>query len=149
MSWLFGKSKTPQEIIREHQRTLQRSMRELERERVKLEQQEVKLKNDIKKAAKNNQIVRHRRCRRFNGECAANPSAASMRWTWPQNAAKIMAKDMVRTRRYIQKFHQMHAQLQAVSLRMQVREPPARMATFHRCRLTLSRLRILHGHHVR
>ena len=57
MSWLFGSSKTPQEIIREHQRTLQRSMRELDRERVKLEQQEVKLKNDIKKSAKAGQMV--------------------------------------------------------------------------------------------
>jgi len=80
MSWLFGKSKTPQEIIREHQRTLQRSMRELERERVKLEQQEVKLKNDIKKAAKNNQIVRPAQpSRRFQGGRAPNPPASPLR----------------------------------------------------------------------
>lgn len=31
-----------------------------------------------------------------------------------------MAKDLVRTRRYIQKFYQMKTQLQAVSLRIQV-----------------------------
>eukprot|EP00004_Rigifila_ramosa_P003071 TRINITY_DN1320_c0_g1_i1.p1 TRINITY_DN1320_c0_g1~~TRINITY_DN1320_c0_g1_i1.p1 ORF type:complete len:157 (-),score=55.10 TRINITY_DN1320_c0_g1_i1:9-479(-) len=34
-------------------------------------------------------------------------------------AAKIMAKDLVRTRQYIDKFYKMRAQLQAVSLRMQ------------------------------
>lgn len=38
-----------------------------------------------------------------------------------QNACKVMAKDLVRTRRYIQKFYQMKTQLQAVSLRIQVR----------------------------
>lgn len=31
-----------------------------------------------------------------------------------------MAKDLVRTRRYIQKFYQMKTQLQAVGLRIQV-----------------------------
>jgi len=31
-----------------------------------------------------------------------------------------MAKDLVRTRRYIQKFYEMKTQLQAVSLRIQV-----------------------------
>jgi len=32
-----------------------------------------------------------------------------------------MAKDLVRTRRYIQKFYEMKTQLQAVSLRIQVK----------------------------
>ena len=36
-------------------------------------------------------------------------------------AVKIQAKDLVRTRRYIQKFYQMRTQLQAISLRIQVR----------------------------
>lgn len=35
------------------------------------------------------------------------------------DACRVMAKDMVRTRRYIQKFHKMNTSLQAVSLRMQ------------------------------
>ncbi|KAF5105025.1 hypothetical protein DV451_000186 [Geotrichum candidum] len=34
-------------------------------------------------------------------------------------ACQVMAKDLVRTRRYIQKFYQMKTQLQAVSLRIQ------------------------------
>ena len=59
MNFLFGKSKTPAEIMREHQRTLQRAIRELERERTKLEQQEKKTVADIKKNAKNGQMVSH------------------------------------------------------------------------------------------
>lgn len=35
-------------------------------------------------------------------------------------AVKVQAKDLVRTRRYIQKFYQMRTQLQAISLRIQV-----------------------------
>jgi len=35
-------------------------------------------------------------------------------------AAKIQAKDLVRTRRYIEKFYGMRTQLQAVGLRIQV-----------------------------
>lgn len=39
-----------------------------------------------------------------------------------QEAVKIMAKDVVRTRRYVRKFILMRAQIQAVSLKIQVRE---------------------------
>ncbi|CAJ0843722.1 9234_t:CDS:2 [Entrophospora sp. SA101] len=78
-------------MLREHQRALQRAQREMDRERVKLEASEKKLIADIKKAAKENQM----------------------------SACKIMAKDLVRTRRYAQKFQGMKAQLQAVSLRIQ------------------------------
>lgn len=35
-------------------------------------------------------------------------------------ACKIQAKDLVRTRRYIEKFYSMRTQLQAISLRIQV-----------------------------
>lgn len=83
---------TPAERLRKHQRALEKTQRELDRERVKLENQEKKLVNDIKKSAKNGQI----------------------------GACKIQAKDLVRTRRYIQKFYQMRTQLQAISLRIQV-----------------------------
>jgi len=82
---------TPQERLRKHQRALEKAQRELDRERIKLEQQEKKLIADIKKSAKNGQI----------------------------GAAKIQAKDLVRTRKYVQKFYQMRTQLQAVSLRIQ------------------------------
>jgi Tfp pilus assembly protein PilF len=79
--------------LRKHQRALEKTQRELDRERTKLENQEKKLVQDIKKNAKNGQM----------------------------GAVKIQAKDLVRTRRYIQKFYQMRTQLQAISLRIQVR----------------------------
>jgi charged multivesicular body protein 2A len=84
---------TPAERLRKHQRALEKTQRELDRERTKLENQEKKLVQDIKKSAKNGQI----------------------------GACKIQAKDLVRTRRYIGKFYQMRTQLQAISLRIQVR----------------------------
>lgn len=37
----------------------------------------------------------------------------------PQDAVKIMAKDLVRTRRYVKKFITMRANVQAVSLKIQ------------------------------
>lgn len=84
---------TPAERLRKHQRALEKTQRELDRERVKLENQEKKLVADIKKSAKNGQM----------------------------GPLRIQAKDLVRTRRYIQKFYQMRTQLQAISLRIQVR----------------------------
>lgn len=97
---LFGRSKTPAERLRQHQRSLQKAQRELDRERTKLEQQEKKLIVDIKKAAKDGQMA----------------------------ACKIQAKDLVRTRRHIQKFYQMRTQLQAVSLRIQTLRSNQQMA---------------------
>ncbi|KAJ5832480.1 SNF7 family protein [Penicillium riverlandense] len=91
IEWAFGKRMTPAERLRKHQRALDRTQRELDRERTKLENQEKKLVQDIKKSAKNGQM----------------------------EACKIQAKDLVRTRRYIQKFYQMRTQLQAISLRIQ------------------------------
>ena len=57
MSWLFGKQKTPQEILREHQRTLRKSMREIDRERTALQRQEKQITIEIKKMAKQGQMV--------------------------------------------------------------------------------------------
>jgi hypothetical protein len=45
-----------------------------------------------------------------------------------QNACKVMAKDLVRTRRYVHKFYQMRTQLQAVSLRIQTLRSNQQMA---------------------
>ncbi|KAI9143474.1 Snf7-domain-containing protein [Paraphysoderma sedebokerense] len=91
MEMLFGKRKTPAEMLKQHQRALNKAVRDLDREKQKLEQQEKKLIMDIKKTAKAGQM----------------------------NATKIMAKDLVRTRKYVQKFYQMRTQLQAVGLRIQ------------------------------
>ena len=91
MEWLFGKRKTPEEMLRQNQRTLNKAIRDLDRERSKMEAQEKKLIADIKKMAKDGQM----------------------------DAVKIMAKDLVRTRRYVKKFILMRANIQAVSLKVQ------------------------------
>ncbi|KAF8497132.1 SNF7 family protein [Russula emetica] len=97
---LFGRTVTPAERLRQHQRALAKAQRELDRERTKLEQSEKKLIMDIKKSAKAGQL----------------------------NACKVMAKDLVRTRRYVQKFYQMRTQLQAVGLRIQTLRSNQQMA---------------------
>lgn len=66
-------------------------MRDLDRERQQMENQEKKIINDIKKMAKQGQM----------------------------DAVKIMAKDLVRTRRYVKKFILMRANIQAVALKIQ------------------------------
>lgn len=100
MEWLFGKRKTPEQMMKENQRALNRAMRDMDRERSKLEQQEKKIIADIKKMAKQNQI----------------------------DAVKIMAKDLVRTRRYVKKFMLMRTNIQAVSMRIQTMRSTNSMA---------------------
>lgn len=68
-------------------------MRELDREKHKLEQQQTKLQREIKTSAQKGQM----------------------------NAAKVQAKDLARTRKYIDRFNQTSVQLKAISLRIQVR----------------------------
>lgn len=99
--WVFGKRLTPQERLRKHQRALERTQRELDRERGRLEGQEKKLIADIRKAAKDGHT----------------------------SSAKVMAKDLVRTRNYIQKFYTMKTQLQAISLRIQTVRSNQQMTT--------------------
>lgn len=57
LSSIFGSRKTPAEMLRQHQRALNKAQRELDRERGRLEAQEKKLVIDIKKAAKDGQNV--------------------------------------------------------------------------------------------
>lgn len=57
LEWLFGRKKTPQEMLRQNQRALNKAMRELDRERSRMEQQEKKVIADIKKMAKLGQMV--------------------------------------------------------------------------------------------
>ncbi|CAH7666763.1 Snf7-domain-containing protein [Phakopsora pachyrhizi] len=97
---VFGRYKSPAERMREHQRSLQKAIRELDRERSKLETQEKKLVADIKSNAKKGQM----------------------------SSCKVMARDLVRTRRYVSKFCSMRTQLQAVSLRLQSMRSNQQMA---------------------
>ncbi|CEP60890.1 ESCRT-III subunit protein DID4 LALA0_S02e02014g [Lachancea lanzarotensis] len=101
LDWVFGKSLTPQERLKRNQRALERTQRELERERRKLEVQEKKLVLDIRKSAKDGQVA----------------------------AAKIQAKDLVRTKKHISKFNNMKTQLQAIALRIQAVRSSDQMAT--------------------
>ena len=97
---LFGRRQTPAEKLRAHQRALTKAQRELDRERSKLEAQEKKLIVDIRKSAREGQM----------------------------SACRIQARDLVRTRRQVQKFYQMRTQLQAVSLRIQTLRSSTQMA---------------------
>lgn len=100
MEWLFGKRMTPEEMLRKNKRALDKAMRDLDREKMKMEQQEKKIINDIKKLAKEGQM----------------------------DAVKIMALDLVRTRRYVKKFMLMKANIQAVSLKIQTLKSQNTMA---------------------
>jgi len=101
MSFLFGRKKSPEEMLKQNQRALTRAMRDLDRERVKLERQEKAIINDIKKMAKQGEM----------------------------QAVRVMAKDLVRTRRYVKKFIMMKANIQAVSLKITTLKSQGAMAT--------------------
>lgn len=58
LDFLFGKKKTPAELLRENKRNLDKAIRDLDRERMGLQQQEKKIVADIKKMAKEGQMVR-------------------------------------------------------------------------------------------
>ena len=84
MEFLFGKKKTPAQMLRENQRLLTRAMRDLDRERASMEKQEKKIIADIKQMAKKNEMA----------------------------TVRIMAKDLVRTRGTCKKFMIMRANIQ-------------------------------------
>jgi len=101
MEFVFGKRKTPQELLRENKRMLDRSIREIERERMQLQVQEKKLIAEIKKTAKQGQM----------------------------GAVRVMAKDLIRTRHQITKFYNLKSQLQGISLRIQTLNSTQAMAS--------------------
>mmetsp|Transcript_13623 Transcript_13623/g.32561 ORF Transcript_13623/g.32561 Transcript_13623/m.32561 type:complete len:215 (-) Transcript_13623:268-912(-) len=86
--------------MKEYNRNIKRSIRDMDRERGALERQEKKLMTDIKKEAKEGRV----------------------------DSAKIMAKDLVRTRGYIKKMYKMKSHMEAVSLRLQTMQSSAQMA---------------------
>eukprot|EP00035_Acanthoeca_spectabilis_P005768 m.117250 g.117250 ORF g.117250 m.117250 type:complete len:212 (-) comp13178_c0_seq1:118-753(-) len=100
MDWLFGRRKTPEEMLKEHQRALKKAIRGIEREERQLSSQQEKLKNDIRKSAKDQQMA----------------------------VCRIQAKDLVRTRKHIRKMLQMKTQIQAVSLKIQTMKSTVTMA---------------------
>lgn len=59
LEWLFGRRMTPDEMLRKNQRALNKAMRDLDRENMRMEQQEKKIILDIKKMAKDGQMVKY------------------------------------------------------------------------------------------
>mmetsp|Transcript_17371 Transcript_17371/g.18113 ORF Transcript_17371/g.18113 Transcript_17371/m.18113 type:complete len:235 (+) Transcript_17371:96-800(+) len=90
MGNMFGSGKPLKEIIRENQRMINKAIRELEKEIKNLERSAKRLEGDIKKAGRENQI----------------------------SAARMMAKDLVRTRRNISRFIEMKSHLNGVSMKL-------------------------------
>ncbi len=85
--------------MREYKRSIDRSIRELDREREKIQMQEKKQISEMKQLAKKNQ----------------------------NEAVRIMARNLVQTRRYITKFHKMKAQLNGISLQITTMSSTAEM----------------------
>jgi len=91
MEWAFGNRQTSKEIVKEHQKIINKAVREIEREKNKLQRCETKIIADIKKTANEGQM----------------------------GAARIMAKDLTRTRKHVERMYKMKTGLQAASSRIQ------------------------------
>ena len=86
----MGQKLTLQEQMKRNSRSLKKAIRSLEREKKQLERNQKKLISDIKKSAKQGQM----------------------------GPVKIMAKDLVRSKRFIQKMIEMRSHLWGVQQRM-------------------------------
>jgi len=86
----MGQKLTLKEQMRRNQRVLKKAIRDVDREKSKLERQQKKLVSDIKKLAKQGQM----------------------------KAVKIMAKDLVRNKRFVTKMLEMRSHLWGVEQRM-------------------------------
>ena len=82
--------KSPEEIAKENKRMLSRAIRTVEREQKKLQNQETKLLKDIKALAQKNQ----------------------------HGPAKILSKDLVRTRSQVNQYYTMISQLKAIEMQL-------------------------------
>jgi len=96
-----GSKLSLQEQMRINKRQINKAIRELDRERNNLGMQEKKLITEIKAMAKKGQM----------------------------NSCTILAKDLVRTRNYQQKFMEMRCQLQGVNLRLQTMKSTESMSS--------------------
>ncbi|EDR21527.1 charged multivesicular body protein 2A, putative [Entamoeba dispar SAW760] len=89
MSKLFHK-KTPQEIVREQKLNISKSIREITRESKRLEREEVRLTNEIRKMARLGRT----------------------------NTVKVMAADLVKTKKQIDKLQVVIAQLNSTKMKL-------------------------------
>lgn len=86
----MGNKMTLEEKIKANKRMINRAIRDLERERANLEREEKRLELDIKKLAQKGQM----------------------------GAVRVAAKDLVRTKKHIEKFHQMTSTLKGLNLKI-------------------------------
>eukprot|EP00388_Colpodella_angusta_P018640 GDKJ01046485.1.p1 GENE.GDKJ01046485.1~~GDKJ01046485.1.p1 ORF type:complete len:226 (+),score=52.42 GDKJ01046485.1:66-680(+) len=85
--------------MKKYKRGLDRTIRDLDKERTRLVQQEKKITIEMKKMAKQDQM----------------------------DSVRIMAKDLVRTRKFAQKMYRMKTQIQGVSLRLTTMQATGQM----------------------
>jgi charged multivesicular body protein 2A len=100
MAWLFGRQKTPAEVMKEHSTVLGRTQRRIDRERATLETDEKELITKIRNSANRGQI----------------------------ESARSMALNLVRMRNQIKKLHQLHAQIDAVKMQINSMRTTVEMA---------------------
>ena len=93
--------RSPKEKLKAYTRSLNKTARFLESERAKLQREEKSIIVNMKKAAKEDQMA----------------------------SVRVLAKDLVSTRRYIVNFYRMKAQIVALTLRMHTISSTAQMAT--------------------
>lgn len=93
-------TETPAEAMKKYKRQLERTVRDLDKERNRLVQQEKKIMIDMKKMAKQDQM----------------------------DSVRVMAKDLVRTRKFAQKMYRMKTQIQGVSLRLTTMQATGQMS---------------------
>lgn len=90
MEWLFGKSKTDEELLREYELFLKRTIRDITREKARLEKKEKNLGVDVKNKARNKNYI----------------------------AAKIGAKNIILIRRNIKKLYETEGKLEEISIQI-------------------------------
>jgi charged multivesicular body protein 2A len=97
----FWQRKTPEDLMRDYRLSLRKATRAIEQDLARMRAQEDTTVAETKDLVKKGQL----------------------------RAAKIMARDVVRTRGYIQKFYKMRADLQAVDARIVTMQGTAAMGT--------------------
>ncbi|EEB09292.1 vacuolar sorting protein Did4 [Schizosaccharomyces japonicus yFS275] len=111
--WIFGKQRSPAEVMRAHQRQLNRAERELDREQLKLDQREKGLIREIK----------------------ANAKAGNV------GAARVQARDLMRLRNSRKRMQNTKTQLQAIGLRLTtVRSSDQMMSSMRSATTLLTRM---------
>ncbi|KAL0237670.1 hypothetical protein PCE1_001064 [Barthelona sp. PCE] len=110
---LLGRRESPEQMLRNQKRTIDRAIRDIDRERSRMQTGEARTMNEIKRLVRQGQA----------------------------DAAKVLAKDLVRQRHQVKKFYKMKTQLTAVSLRLTTLKSTAALGGVMRsCATAMSRM---------